>query len=176
MEQWNFEQFNETQRQRQVLEILVTAYGNFEDQNTPDGAGPTNMWAIFLRIDEYRSIQLEMSYDQTQPGTDPMLKVKSRNYVGTYNSVKNLTYPTLKQTTVQEVFDLMSANGRHRFRFAFDQEGCRHWAQTILFDMETTGLIAAGSGAAATIDLQRYWHSPAGSGSIPRPIVNGTFY
>lgn len=155
-----------------VSDVLISAYGN-ESNVGVDGEPPTNAWAIFLKTAESESVQIVIYPKTNLVG---QLSFEARTYVGTYNQVKTVMFPTLDTPTVQRLVNLIYGNGRHRFRFTAQKEGCRHWVLSVIADFENAGILGSGTKAAAQDVLSKYWLHPADSGSVARMIRACTFF
>lgn len=176
MEEWNDSKFDDSDLEAEVSTVIITAYGNENNDKTSASQPPTNMWAIFLQTGDSESVML---YNRPEIGSNDKkgyLTISSRDYVGTYNSVKTVTFPTTGEPTVKNIVDLIISRRRDKFYFNEHWEGCRHWVSTVLNDLEEEGMLGAGTQETALNALWEYWRHPPGTGSNARELNEGTFY
>ncbi|KKZ60486.1 hypothetical protein EMCG_04850 [[Emmonsia] crescens] len=113
-----------------VSDVLISAYGK-ESNMGVDGEPPTNAWAMFLKTGKGKSVKIGIF-----PKVDLIgqLSFENKTYIGTYNQVKTVTFPTIDSPTVQRFVDLIYGNGRHKFLSTVQKEGCRHWVLSVITD------------------------------------------
>ena len=96
--------------------------------------------------------------------TDPQepnrgkIEMSSKPYKYTANAVKTVPLRVGKATKVADIVSVIVRNRRQLYEFDKTGEGCRHWVETVVRDLETAG---------------NYYRRP--NGAEPRPIVRGRF-
>ncbi|KAJ5712868.1 uncharacterized protein N7483_010049 [Penicillium malachiteum] len=88
--------------------------------------------------------------------------------------IRSVSIPTTTQATVRTITDSIDSNGRDRYRFTAEWEGCKFWIFTLISDLEAAGFVASGSANAVWGEVSQYWRNPAGS--EPREVSRGVFY
>ncbi|KAF3764148.1 hypothetical protein M406DRAFT_330499 [Cryphonectria parasitica EP155] len=103
------------------------------------------------------------------------VKISSKRYSYTQNHVKKITMPASLGLTVQKIVNLVMHNGRQKYQFTPEWEGCRYWNYVVISDLEAAGYISKGNAKSVLAALSLYWRYPAGSGQEPRKVKEGTF-
>lgn len=170
LQSWTLTGFTDDDLSKPIDAAKLVAYGNAM-VNTDQS--PTNMWAIFLQIEETNSFRLEMVHNEVTNSAIGIMTLDHRSYYGSYNSIHNLDIAVKSGFTFRAFLDSIIVNRRDKFRFTTKGEGCRHWAHTVISDWEGAELIEKGSAQKAHESLSLY--HPMGSNTEPRPIVHGTF-
>ena len=171
---WDSEKFILAKSSEQIFAIHLSGYMNGKNEGDEEGRSPTNHWAAFLEHSKKHSVRLDMMPGYGSDGLKGMLEISSKPYVSTRNAIKIISFPTIGKPTVQNVIDVISRNGRDRYKFTEDYEGCRYWMYIFISDLEDAGIIDDGCGGTAWEALSKYWRSPSGSES--RIIEKGVFH
>nr|KMM67044.1 hypothetical protein CPAG_03380 [Coccidioides posadasii RMSCC 3488] len=170
---WDTDELNSVELSREVSMVHICGYENRENAGDEVGNPPTNQWAVFLQYGQAASIRLDMVPGYGSEGLRGKLHVASKSYISTDKAIKRVSFPTCTGPTVQAITDLIIQNRRQKYNFTSDWEGCRFWIFTLISDLETAGLLPAGSGQEAWGVLSQYWRYP--TGSEPRTIAQGMF-
>jgi len=83
----------------------------------------------------------------TESGIDGplgLLMVESKDGIRMDDDLAMITFPTLGSLSVEQILNLIIANGRHKYRFEESWEGCRFWQWTFVKDLEKAGKICGG--------------------------------
>ncbi|RDW93654.1 uncharacterized protein DSM5745_00976 [Aspergillus mulundensis] len=166
--------FNPADLEAPVEYIHICGYKNEKNAGDEDGNPPTNHWATFLQISERESVRLDMAPGYGSDGQRGKINIASKTYVCSHNAIKALTFPLRAQATVRTIIDIINSNGRDRYNFTEEWEGCRFWMSTFISDLEGSGLVAPGSANATWDAVNLYWRYP--DGSERREVKHGTFY
>jgi len=154
--------------------VHIVGYDNMYNEGDKDGAKATNHWAMFLEIASDKSIRLDMYPGYGSDGQRGKVQVLYKEYNVTNTAIHNVTFPVVKaHTTAQTIVDVITSNGRERYKFV-DDEGCRYWVWTLICDLEAEGIIARGSSTTAQNAVSYYWDNE-GNYSL-REVTKGTFY
>ncbi|KKZ65225.1 hypothetical protein EMCG_08934 [[Emmonsia] crescens] len=169
LQSWTLTRFTEDDLSKPIDATRLVAYGNASTD-----LNPTNMWAIFLQVEETSSFRLEMVHNEVTDSAIGIMTLDHKSYYGSYNSIHNLDLSVKNGFTLRSFLDSILVNRRDKFRFTATGEGCRHWVQTVISDWEGAGLMEKGSTQKAQ-DTLSFYH-PMDSSSESRPIiVQGTF-
>ena len=170
---WDTDNFDVKHFLHKVTAVHICGYKNTENAGDECGNPPTNHWALFLQRVDGGSVRLDMMPGYGSDGLRGKIEVLSKTYASTRNAIKTLTFPIISTQTVKSITDGFAQNGRDRYTFTEEEEGCRYWIFTIISDLENAGIIQPGSGQAAWQAVSYYWRYP--SGSEPRAVRQGTF-
>lgn len=158
-----------------VIAVHLVAYENIKNKGDEDGNAPTNHWCTFFETADHQSVRLDMAPGYGSDGLRGKVEVSSKRYDCTKNHVKKITIPASLGLTAQKIIDLVVRNGRQKYQFTPEWEGCRYWNYVLISDLEAAGYIAQGNARAALAVLSFYWKFPPGSGSEARRVQQGTF-
>jgi hypothetical protein len=178
MEDWpNYEldHFELSHLSRRVRTVHICAYENVGNEGDGD-IPPTNHWGAFLQIGQDRSVRVDMAADYGYDGRRGKIHISSKSYSHTNHDVMTLSFDLQQTRTVQQIFELINNNGRDRYRFTEEIEGCRYWIWVFICDLQAAGIINADSGDRTWAAVSFYWKYPQGSGSDPREVKPGQFY
>ncbi|KAI0742826.1 hypothetical protein C8Q80DRAFT_1190863 [Daedaleopsis nitida] len=161
-------------RQRVVTRIAVTASGT---RSTVSGAPNIFHWRMYLTlapspIGGSQSVLLDMI--PTNPPTGCLI-IESKDLPGSIATQKiELFILTAGSPTVQQIIDLFTTRGMHRYKFDATGSGCLWWVWTGLGYLEQAGLVEAGT----TEKLRKFHHEQCSlhPERHPLPIRQGTFY
>lgn len=170
---WDKDGLNSPDLSKIVTYIHICGYKNIENAGDDEGNPPTNHWASFLQLQNGGSVRLDMIPGYGSDGQRGKLVVSSKPYDSTDNSIKTVTFSTLNAPTAKTITDLITQNGRERYNFTEVWEGCRFWIYTLISDLETAGIVSAGSRQETWEAVSNYWRYP--SGSEPRTVARGAF-
>lgn len=173
MANYDLDHFNSEQLSFQVLAIHICGYRNLNNKGDEDGAPPTNHWATFLELPKEISVRLDMAPGYGSDGRRGKIELASETYIFSPNAAKTVSYAMKRDTTVQNIKDVIDAKGRDKYTFTEEWEGCRHWVYTLISDLEAEGIIEAGSAVVAWDAVSHYWRYP--SGCEQREVKKGTF-
>jgi hypothetical protein len=170
---WDTDKFIAAHLTASVNSIHICGYVNTKNEGDEDGTPPTNHWAAFLELPKDASVRLDMMPGYGSDGLRGKIEISSKKYVSTQNAIKTVTFSTIGTPTVQTITDLITRNGREKYTFTEEEEGCRYWIYTIISDLAASGIVPSDSGQAAWGAVSQYWRHP--SGSEPRNVQRGTF-
>ncbi|KAJ5630035.1 hypothetical protein N7528_003692 [Penicillium herquei] len=173
---YDTDDFNSADLDSSVASIHIKALTNEENAGDEDGNPPTNHWIISLEPIETSSarVMLDMSPGYGSDGQRGKIHLSSNPDAATDQFIRSLTIPLTTQATVRTITDSINSKGRDRYRFTTELEGCKFWIFTLISDLETTGLVASGSGNAVWGEVSQYWRNPTGSEA--REVSRGVFY
>jgi len=157
-----------------VENIHLCGYANENNGGDKDGRPPTNHWTIFLQTIHQRSVKVDMIPGDGEDGLQGYILLESKKYAMTNKGIKSVTFAPMNRLPVKDVITIIMANGRDRYMFTEDEEGCRFWICTVVKDLEDAKKIVEGSEAVARHTLSYYWEFP--TGSTPRKMESGTFF
>lgn len=158
----------------QIGSIHICGYINHENAGDEDGNPPTNHWGAFLELSQGGSVRLDMAPGYGSDGLRGKIDISSKEYSLTNNAIKTLTFPLTAEATVSTIIEIINSNGRDRYKFTEEWEGCRFWMFTFISDLEASGIVSSGSGDATWDAVSFYWRNP--HGCEPREVKQGTFY
>ena len=170
---WDTDRFNAVHLTTSVISIHICGYVNTKNVGDEDGTPPTNHWAAFLELPKNISVGLDMIPGYGSDGLRGKIEISSKPCVSTDHAIKTVTFSTIGTPTVQTITDLITRNGREKYTFTEEEEGCRYWIYTIISDLAASGIVPSDSGQAAWEAVSQYWRCP--SGSEPRNVQRGTF-
>lgn len=162
---------NSSDLTKQVVKVSICGYVNKDNTSDQDGNPPTNHWAAFLQLTGPSSVRLDMMPGWGSNGLRGKIELTSKNYPLTNNAIKTLDFTTVGAPTVQQIVDLIIKNGRQKYTFAEEEEGCRYWIYTFAGDLQDAGLISDGSKEETWDAVSKYWKHP--TGSEPRTVKEG---
>ena len=171
---YDTDNFNTAELHSQIVDVHICGYLNEQNEGDEDGNPPTNHWAVFLQLSAGGSVRLDMAPGYGSDGLRGKIEIASKTYTYTNNAIKTLSFPVRVYTTVENITDLLSLNGRDKYMFTEEEEGCRFWVDTFISDLEGAGIIGTGSRQIALGGLSYYWRNPSGYES--REVKQGTFY
>ncbi|KAI9758726.1 MAG: hypothetical protein M4579_002901 [Chaenotheca gracillima] len=157
-----------------VFKIYISGYKNAQNVGDDDGNPPTNHWAAFLQLSEASSVRLDMAPGYGSDGLRGKIELASKEYVSTRNAIKTLSFALEIPTTVKAILDIIVSNGRDKYMFTEEEEGCRFWIWTLLSDLEAAGIVSKGSADATLEAVSYYWRTPQGTDA--NPLKEGRFY
>jgi hypothetical protein len=166
--------FKESDLEQVVERIHLCGYMNEDNVGDDDGRPPTNHWAIFLQVDPKKSVKLDMIPGDGDDGLLGYIVLESKGYNMTNKGIRSLTFIPTCEFPVSDVLNLIMKNGRDKYIFTEEEEGCRFWICTLVRDLEEAGKLLKDSAATALSTLGSYWVFP--SGSVPRKMEAGTFF
>lgn len=147
-----------------VTNIVICGY--------PDEGGGANHWVVFLQVGPMRSVKVDMTL--SADGVTGVILLSSKSYGYSDNFIVHVNIPTLNHPTVQDILDVITKNGRDRYKFSVNGEGCRHWIYVFICDLENASYIASGSAQQASYYLSKFW---SGADTFrEKPPVVGMFY
>ncbi|KAK6517396.1 hypothetical protein TWF281_004053 [Arthrobotrys megalospora] len=151
---------------------------------SPNLHGPTNHWLLYLilkvrpgsRSHKQPLVLLDMDTVAGRP--EGKLRHVSRVAIKD-QTAKVKSIDVVAGTTVSDLVSLLASNGREKFRFNPNVEGCAHWCTEVLHDLVTARFIpehqAQECVSSAQYIMNRYWVKGRSQGT-PRPFQYGTFY
>jgi len=157
-----------------VSHIHICGYTNLRNEGDEDGNPPTNHWALFLQVSEDASIRLDMTPGYGSDGQRGKIQILYKEYTYTNNAIKSESFQVRSGVVAQHITDLITLNGRDKYTFTEEQEGCRFWIFTVISDLEARGFIATGCSQNTWTAVSHYWRYP--SGRELREVKRGTFY
>ncbi|KID96047.1 hypothetical protein MAJ_07958, partial [Metarhizium majus ARSEF 297] len=169
---WDKDKFKSEDLDRTVKHIHICAYIN-EHNEGDQGDPPTNHWATFLEISKTHSVRMDMAPGYGSDGQRGKIEISSKRYRYTDKAIHMLSFDPIGGTTVKNIVDLIQSNGRQKYNFTPEWEGCRYWVYTIISDLEEAGILEPGSGMTAWSAVSYYFANP--SGYEPREVRQGTF-
>ena len=172
-ENYDTDKFNFTDLTSPVVAIHICGYVNEKNEGDEDGNPPTNHWTTFLQRSDESSIRLDMTPGYGSDGQMGKIEIASKKYMHTNKAIKTLSFSVTQHATVRTITDLINNNGRDKYTFTEEWEGCRFWIYTLISDLEAAGIIPEGSVKATWEAVSRYWRYPSGSES--RVIKKGKF-
>ncbi|KAI0114485.1 hypothetical protein GGR51DRAFT_577501 [Nemania sp. FL0031] len=170
---WERDSLQHTDLARLIISIHLIACPNL---NIGGQSSPTNHWSLFFEMLGERSVRLDMVSGFGNDGLRGKIEVASKNYVCTRERVHRLSFQPDRAVTLEDIVHLIQRNGRQRYRFLPEWEGCRYWCYTIIQDLEAARIISPGSALVAEATLSNFYGYPSGSGVEPREIKAGRFY
>lgn len=169
---WDQTKFETGDLHNTVEQIHICAYineNNEGDQENP----PTNHWATFLEVSKTHSVRIDMAPGYGSNGLRGKIDISSKRYMYTNQAIHMLSFNVRGGTTVKTIVDLIQLNGRQKYNFTPEWEGCRYWIFVLISDLEVAGIVETGSGATARSALSYYFANP--SGQEPREVREGKF-
>ncbi|KAF1809594.1 hypothetical protein P152DRAFT_461279 [Eremomyces bilateralis CBS 781.70] len=170
---YDTDNFNTAELALQVVAIHICGYRNPSNTGDEDGNPPTNHWAAFMQLPTGGSVRLDMAPGYGSDGRRGKIELSSKKYTYTQNAIKTLSFGAIAYVTVQMVTEMINRNGRDKYNFTEEWEGCRFWIYTFISDLEAAGIIPAGSAQATWAAVSYYWRSP--SGQELRDVKQGEF-
>ena len=143
---WDIDHFKNEDLHKQVVFIHLCAYINRSNTGDEDGNPPTNHWAAFLELQGKGSVRLDMAPGYGSDGLRGKLDMSSKPYQSTNNAIRSVSFEVAKGVTVQTIVDNINQNGRQKYTFTVEWEGCRFWVRTLISDLEAEGVVGEGSG------------------------------
>lgn len=124
-----------------------------------------NHWAVLLELRNGggRGVKFEMapSWQAGRPSREGTVLVSSvaADWRTSSSIVKSVRFGVVSvaDTTVQQVFENVSHNARHRYLFTEGGEGSRYWVLTVLQDLETAEILGEADAEAAEDVLSMIW-------------------
>ncbi len=177
-ENWDVSKFKTADLSINVTKIHLVAYPS-DGNRVKNDSSSNNHWIIFLEkrkgpTGNAKSVRVDMTPGRKNDKLQGTIDLSSKPFNCTNNKVKKRTFRTRGRVTVEMITSLLSRNGRQRYRFTKEVEGCRYWNYVCLSDLEKAGYISKGSAKEALDDaLSYYWASP--NGKIIRAWKEGTF-
>ncbi|KAK7920108.1 hypothetical protein PG985_008130 [Apiospora marii] len=166
---WDLEVSDDELQKAVVQRIHLCALRN-EFNEGSDDQPPTNHWVICLETAPSSSIMLDMAPGYGEDGLRGKILVTAiRDRAYTDETLRNFPYELLDRdrqsptTTAAEILRLIQARGRHKYTFSPEWEGCRYWISVVVDDLETEGIVGAGTAKEALEQLSQYWRCPDGS-------------
>jgi hypothetical protein len=92
----------------------------------------------------------------------------------TNKSVKSITFLPKDELRVKDVLNMIIHNGRDKYIFTEEGEGCRFWICTVIKDLEVAGKLDKDSAVVAVHTLGYYWVSS--SEGTDREMEAGQFF
>ncbi|KAH7311618.1 hypothetical protein B0I35DRAFT_67623 [Stachybotrys elegans] len=182
---WDTDRFDNEDLERRLNHIHFCAYRNEHNEGDEDGNPPTNHWVTSLEISEDHAVILDMAPGYGSDGQRGKIEVWTQRYdhngqathadqtVQTNETIHSLSFELNGRLTVQNIVDLITRNGRQRYNFTPEWEGCRYWVYTLSSDLEAQRIIQPGSAAAVWSAVSYYYVNP--SGYEVRVLRQGTF-
>lgn len=157
-----------------VKGIHLTGYLVSNDLEFEQDCNPTNHWTMFLELDREKSVKVDMTPTYTDGELTGLILLESKDCVMTNKSVKSITFSPKDELRVKNVMEVIMSNGRDRYIFTDEGEGCRFWVCTVIKDLEAAEEISKGSAVVAVRTLSCYWASP--SEGTHREMEAGEFF
>ena len=85
------------------------------------------------------------------------IEVTSKPYLVTASAIKTIALRVAKKTKVADIVSVTVTKRRQFYQFDTTGEGCRHWVDTVVRDLETAGRLKAGAGSLVHNQLLLYY-------------------
>ncbi|KAI0868959.1 hypothetical protein GGS24DRAFT_480429 [Hypoxylon argillaceum] len=177
-ENWNQDGLNTEDLAATVGTIHLVAFPNPINACRDGGIASTNHWCLFLgflRVD--RSVRIDIVPGNGSDGLLGSIAISSKDYAYTDNRAHKLSYQVNQQhLIVGDVIELLRRNGRQRYRFTPEREGCRYWTYVVIRDLERAEILSPGAAHQAWEAMSRYYHAPSSSSADTSGRRAGSFY
>ena len=170
---WDLDNFSNDQYSSSVDVVHICALRNELNEGDEEGNPPTNHWTLCLELSESASVMLDMAPGYGSNGRRGKIEVTSLPSRYTDETLRAVSFASVRKVTVRDAMCLMMQNGRQAFTFAPEWEGCRYWLSVVAEDLEEANIISEGSSLTIKNALLQYWRNP--EGSEPRIMREGKF-
>ncbi|KAI1113632.1 hypothetical protein F5Y14DRAFT_206515 [Nemania sp. NC0429] len=165
---WDTDKLNRSDLPSKVVSIHLVAYPNSNNEGDEKLLlPPTNHWCLFLELidsssGDSSSVRFDMAPGYGSDGLRGKIEVSSKEYNCTSNRIHRITFQVIAPVSVAMIVELVQKNGRQKYQFSPEWEGCRFWNYTFLQDLEKAGIILEGSSEKAEEALSSYFRTPSG--------------
>jgi hypothetical protein len=120
-------------RRQQILALQIGSISVAGHNKTGSGHTFVNHWCLYLHISLNKSIRIDCQPSHSMPstvmpgGSKAFVIVSELPYALSRDVIKPVKLTVRPGLTVQNVIDLLTSNGRHKYEFNKQGVGCRYW-------------------------------------------------
>jgi len=127
-----------------------------------------------LQVSKAQFVRIDMMPGYGDDGQRGKIRISSKSYISSINAIKEVSFSVIGIVTLQSILEFLASKGREKYQFTEEGEGCRFWVSVIAGDLESAGIIEAGSGQIVLDAVSMYHRYPKGTEA--REVRAGTFH